>query len=120
LKSTQISRLQRFFYTKRTRQVAPQNPVNYEIISSVSNLIIMLFCALVPIPKNASQILKYFFNFWSTTFYFSHTILPAIRYIHAQKRGITLLSGLKFHVYIFNPEFFICFVNLNLFQILIL
>jgi hypothetical protein len=38
-------------------------------------------------------------------FVFHNTIPPAIRFIHAQKRGMPLLSGLKFHVYIFIRTF---------------
>jgi hypothetical protein len=46
-----------------------------------------------------------FFLFLKHTFYFPFTIPPAIRCIHAQKRGMPLLSGLKFHVYIFIRTF---------------
>ena len=73
----------------------------YWIRKKLSNTIIKR----IWLTSNSFFLLVAFFFFWSTRFIFSFTIPPAIRCIHAQKRGMPLLSGLKFHVYIFIRTF---------------
>jgi hypothetical protein len=49
--------------------------------------------------------ISYFYFFEAHVFIFSFTIPPAIRCIHAQKRGMPLLSGLEIAFFVFKTVY---------------